>query len=388
MNPLHRIALASLAVLTATCSLHAQPTWDYNREAREVAVQPNKDGTHRIIGVWEYAFDTTLPVDISTTATLLVNGNPVWTQDTTILKVQDGGSAVCPNPTCPGYNNCGYATQNGIGVELTCYQSYVNNDPAQGAFCTCSGPVCTVAFDFDGLNAGDVIELEVSPASSGWLEIDTTDDIVSTTFSGGHDRWNRRIKSAEIRRAPGGPAAPGGTIDSFFDVFVEVEIQSSVSGFLDAGAILDLFVNGQLVDSNEVLGSVDFTLCPSSCSGSNCAAWYLPGGGSNGICKLTTLTYQSVQVDWCMCLAAAIAGPTNFSSVSLQPGDEIMVLLRPAPGALPELPPLPGTDEEGDDVRTPALPCPCDGDANGDGVVDVNDISFVLFRLGQTCFPL
>jgi hypothetical protein len=27
----------------------------------------------------------------------------------------------------------------------------------------------------------------------------------------------------------------------------------------------------------------------------------------------------------------------------------------------------------------------CDGDANGDGVVDVNDISYVLFRLGDTC---
>ena len=27
---------------------------------------------------------------------------------------------------------------------------------------------------------------------------------------------------------------------------------------------------------------------------------------------------------------------------------------------------------------------PCDGDANGDGVVDVNDISYVLFRLGST----
>ncbi len=28
---------------------------------------------------------------------------------------------------------------------------------------------------------------------------------------------------------------------------------------------------------------------------------------------------------------------------------------------------------------------PCDGDANGDGAVDVNDISFVLFRLGSVC---
>lgn len=31
---------------------------------------------------------------------------------------------------------------------------------------------------------------------------------------------------------------------------------------------------------------------------------------------------------------------------------------------------------------------PCDGDANGDGVIDVNDISFVLFRLGDVAPPL
>jgi hypothetical protein len=32
----------------------------------------------------------------------------------------------------------------------------------------------------------------------------------------------------------------------------------------------------------------------------------------------------------------------------------------------------------------PAAPA-CEGDANGDGVVDVNDISYVLFRLGNAC---
>ena len=34
--------------------------------------------------------------------------------------------------------------------------------------------------------------------------------------------------------------------------------------------------------------------------------------------------------------------------------------------------------------RLGGVNCP-DGDVNGSGIVDVNDISFVLFRLGQNC---
>ncbi len=41
-----------------------------------------------------------------------------------------------------------------------------------------------------------------------------------------------------------------------------------------------------------------------------------------------------------------------------------------------------------DDIQFIAFPpsvAPCDGDANGDNVIDVNDISYVLFRLGDPC---
>ena len=38
-----------------------------------------------------------------------------------------------------------------------------------------------------------------------------------------------------------------------------------------------------------------------------------------------------------------------------------------------------------DDAIVAILPLSCEGDANGDSVVDVNDISYVLFRLGDPC---
>ena len=45
-------------------------------------------------------------------------------------------------------------------------------------------------------------------------------------------------------------------------------------------------------------------------------------------------------------------------------------------------------DENNDDIPDSCqTPVGCDGDANGDLVVDVNDISYVLFRLGDNGFP-
>jgi hypothetical protein len=38
----------------------------------------------------------------------------------------------------------------------------------------------------------------------------------------------------------------------------------------------------------------------------------------------------------------------------------------------------------GDPCASPG-PATCDGDANNDGTIDVNDISYELFRLGNVC---
>jgi hypothetical protein len=46
---------------------------------------------------------------------------------------------------------------------------------------------------------------------------------------------------------------------------------------------------------------------------------------------------------------------------------------------------FPGGEIRGHVVSPPPPPLACDGDANDDGVVDVNDISYVLFRLGNPC---
>lgn len=89
-----------------------------------------------------------------------------------------------------------------------------------------------------------------------------------------------------------------------------------------------------------------------------------------------------------------------FADLNIAPGHpvSVMALIVYSNGYVPNqvLPPL-DTASDGDVApdfgaragdQFVALPdAPCDGDANSDGVVDVNDISFILFRLGDSGAP-
>ena len=65
--------------------------------------------------------------------------------------------------------------------------------------------------------------------------------------------------------------------------------------------------------------------------------------------------------------------------IDLSPGDEIMLILLPSPGALLEPPGFPDDDQGG------TVFCP--GDTNGDGVVNVNDLNKVLSKWNQSVTP-
>jgi hypothetical protein len=52
----------------------------------------------------------------------------------------------------------------------------------------------------------------------------------------------------------------------------------------------------------------------------------------------------------------------------------VFVILRPAPGSLPE---LPGFEDDGE-----AVPLPCPADLTGDGQVDVQDLVALLLSWG------
>jgi hypothetical protein len=77
--------------------------------------------------------------------------------------------------------------------------------------------------------------------------------------------------------------------------------------------------------------------------------------------------------------------PTDYSGLSVScagdiNGDGVDDILIGAVFADPN-----GQSNAGESYVIFGRPSPCDGDANGDNVIDVNDISYVLFRLGNPC---
>ena len=78
--------------------------------------------------------------------------------------------------------------------------------------------------------------------------------------------------------------------------------------------------------------------------------------------------------NWCPCYVYS-GQSLSILNVPIDPGDELTVILRPAPGALPELPGF-----EDDDERDTTHGCP--EDLDGDGFVNVTDLLFVLANWG------
>jgi hypothetical protein len=77
----------------------------------------------------------------------------------------------------------------------------------------------------------------------------------------------------------------------------------------------------------------------------------------------------------CGCLWIDAQPVPIFEAVPLNPGDVIEVILRPVPGALPELPGFPDDDEASRLVS-------CAGDTDNDGDVDVDDLNNVILDWG------
>ncbi len=165
---------------------------------------------------------------------------------------------------------------------------------------------------------------------------------------GGPSSWNRRISGVAVTPSPGAPAGQ-------YDVHVawETELLQTMSTFADLSTEFEVRVNGVPLDTETITLMADPGSGPSptgSCfdcagiCGGTCGA----GSGTDWDCVRDADCFPGGVQD-CKCIGKPGGGidPPILplaTAVSLQPGDEIMVLLRPAPGALPET-------EPSDDVR-------------------------------------
>jgi hypothetical protein len=197
------------------------------------------------------------------------------------------------------------------------------------------------------------------PAPGAVPESDTSNDSLRITFDGNPTYWNRSITSIVPTPSPGGPdmwdIAVGGAIQfKGLDPFVDF------NGQVHLGMDVEVQVNGTPVATTPV-GFDPFPLA----TGVGCAC--------NDPCATGPLG-ETLDCFWdpnvidCTC---NWLWNETIPGVPASTGDEIIVLLRPAPGALPELPPLPDDDE------FPLVCCPFGTD------VDVLPTADADARLGQ-----
>ncbi len=203
----------------------------------------------------------------------------------------------------------------------------------------------------------------VGSQSGALPEDDPSGDALAAVFQGDPIYWNRKIDSVEVVPTPGVGA-------SFFDVFFEIDVEANYDGRLRLASQVELQVNGVPMGSLPVIfDDLIFNPCKPEC---DIVCVVSAAAGDLGVCREDDDGPLP-----CSCQLAPVG--LTFEAVPATPGDEITVILRPAPGALPE---LPGFEE--DDMRTEPVPDPCPWDLDADGVVGIGDL-LALFSLWGPC---
>jgi hypothetical protein len=329
-------AVVVAALLVTASSVIAQPTPTWNRKAEGIAVSPAPvAGSFFDITVFGSidAGDLTAPTDLSTEIEIRVSGTTVH------LEVQ----TLTANP--PTHGDCS-------GLNCGTEPCFCTPPPV---VCEC-GPIIISASATTSLQPEDEIMVLLRPAPGAVPDSDESDDLRSLNFPDDPIFWNRRIASVEIVPSP--LELP----DSFFDVWVECYSEANYSGPLNLGSSLELRING-----------VEWSSLP---TGPNEFVWDY----CNPQCTDTCVINGSVPAGTCVsgpsdCICRTTPGSLVFPAVPLEPDDELTIILRPVPGALPELPGFPDDEE-----TRPVCPWDC---GDGDFMVGITDFLAMLAQWGQ-----
>jgi hypothetical protein len=321
------LALALLGIPCLAADALAQGGWNRRLEAVAVTENATLPGTYDIHVVFEVHTDggSTVPNNIGTSVDVNVDGLLVSSH--TIPIGSDPGSGGCVDAAACG-SGCGSGTVDGGTVGLLC----VADGPCSPICdCKCTFPPITSTAPQNSMFVGDEITVILYPAPGAVPDVDASDNQITYAFQGEPVFWNREIASISLTEVPTGP--------DVYDVAVDgMVFHDGLLNFLPAGEgaeldfELELHVNGVHVSTN----ATPFQPVPLglACTcGNACATW----DGTTHDCLSTIPSGCACGWPW----------RSVFPGVSLVTGDEVVVLLRPAPGALPELPGFGDDDLDG-----------------------------------------
>ena len=337
MNPrtVSRIAAAPRALSLSLCCLvllatssHAQGGW--NRHVEAVSVTPaaapaGGDSFFDICAVWSAHLDDaqSAPFDLTTEVELSINGTVVASSVTQLGG--DPGSGFCTDGGGACGGSCGTGSVNGASLSLLCLEDGPCTGPCD---CHCSFPSIASLFPSQPMEPGDEITVLLRPAPGALPEIDTSDDVEMLSFDGDAVFWNRVITSVEIDDVPGGPGV--------YEVRAEGVVQfSGLQRYADAAGEVHLGMEALLQVNGTVVASTTIPFDP--------LPWFNTCG-CTAVCGMVNGAELLCQQEADQCVCEGTWGCT-FPPLPLTIDDEVVIILRPVPGALPELPGLDEDDE-------------------------------------------
>lgn len=321
-----RIALLNLtAMVLLTGIASAQPAW--NRHVEAISIVPDDTATGVadvtvILTAWGEG-SSSVPLDLTTEIELSVNGT-VQAVEVIPVGVDPGNGGCVDGAGCGG--SCGTGAANGQAASLIC-RATGSCDPI--CDCACGFPNIAYPIPGVGMSPGDEIMVLLRPAPGALPDSDTSDDQLIVIY----DQpifWDPRIENAEIDFVE---VAGGG-----YQANVEVSGTFFHSGLLSLGpgGSQDLSVQVQVVKDGVPVEQVSLNFAPVPLSGA-CSCGNVCGS-YNGL-DHTCIPYYA---GGCNCGWPWLA---QIPDCPVDPGDELTILLRPAPDALPTLPGFEDDDE-------------------------------------------
>ncbi|MBM4112991.1 MAG: hypothetical protein FJ253_06400 [Phycisphaerae bacterium] len=356
-----------------------------DREILGVAITPSSPGELSFYDISLKLTVATTPSSAPTNASMLValqrNGSTVPGGLATINVQLDGGSGFCGAGGCGP--SCGGGYINGVFNTMLCLKD--PPDCAGGCDCECRFPSITWEFPNQEFEPGDEIVVILIPAPGSAPEpTGDTNHKWTTIFDGIPHFWQRRVQSVEVVAASSG--RPG-----LVDLVVSGDaIWHGIKKPSDLGFDVHCVdPTGNSIASGFVLGGVSPNGDGLACGGIGCGGLCGFWNGNQVDC----FAFPNVNFLPCVC-----GGGWIIQFLDLDPNDldGTKIVLKPAPGSLPELPGFPSdptpvcpdTDltgdcfVDGDDLGTLLGqwgPCAgCSADFNNDGVVDGDDLGQLL----------